>query len=106
MEIKLSGALGRRTKFQDKAVAQLVVDVSTKADDGSLDPVEMQRLRQAAAPPVAYPPRLVDLNDDTLLAEMKLVDEPTGVTGDLLPHVQALVLALCQNVENINPRHG
>ncbi|OTA63355.1 hypothetical protein K449DRAFT_381852 [Hypoxylon sp. EC38] len=68
----LSGALGKRTRFQEKNVSQLVVLAKSHA----LPPVASNGQHAADVTPVALP-----LNDDTLLEnvefENNLTDKPT-----------------------------
>ncbi|GKT85782.1 LOW QUALITY PROTEIN: TPR repeat-containing protein [Colletotrichum tofieldiae] len=70
----LSGALGKRTKFQEKSTSQLVVLAkSDTATDGAED-------GDAEAKPEA-----VALNDDTLLEEIQFSKEASGKHGHILP---------------------
>ncbi|KAJ3215943.1 hypothetical protein HDU67_010174 [Dinochytrium kinnereticum] len=93
----MTGALGRRTKFQEFDVAQLVV----KAESASIDD---KKGDEASAP------KTLALNDDTLLESIQFttpkdIDDPT-VRGNLNPQDQCILLSFCLNVQNENPEDG
>ncbi|KAI9100474.1 hypothetical protein DFS34DRAFT_578699 [Phlyctochytrium arcticum] len=100
----MSGALGRRTKFQDFDISQLVVLAESAPDDAAEDaPVEQLTL-----------PQTLDLNDDTLLEKISFTkSESTGEgaltasnQGNLRVIDQCILLAFCMNVKNTNPEDG
>ncbi|KAI8333521.1 hypothetical protein BC941DRAFT_433689, partial [Chlamydoabsidia padenii] len=97
----LTGALGKRTKFQTFDVSQLVV----------LAESEQQQEEESMEVEVARPETL-DLNDDTLLDKIsftKTDDNDRDATkrhGNLQTIDQCLLLAFCLNVKNTNPDHG
>ena len=80
-EFALTGLLGKRTKYQQKDVSQLVVlahnieVVSTSSDSPSRDTskkeqeprAESSAIAASASLTVAAQPQMIDLNDDTLL---------------------------------------
>ncbi|OBZ91066.1 TPR repeat-containing protein C19B12.01 [Choanephora cucurbitarum] len=99
----LTGALGRRTKFQQFDVSQLVVLAeSKKKADGS--PIEVNE--------DAAKPETLDLNDDTLLDNIQFTENEKNTKendqrhGNLEVIDQCLLLAFCLNVKNTNPDHG
>lgn len=111
-DVRLSGALGKRTRFQERAVAQLMLDVTAAAladDDTALSAEEATALakgRAASLISTPHVPQHVHIQDDTLLPEMMLAgDAQAASSSGLPPHVQALVLALCLHVQNSNARH-
>ncbi|KAL1843243.1 hypothetical protein VTJ49DRAFT_2574 [Mycothermus thermophilus] len=65
----LSGALGKRTKFQEKSTSQLVV--LAKSGNGQQQPVSLEDTRQAK-------PQSLALNDDTLLENVEFTKEEDG----------------------------
>lgn len=70
----LSGALGKRTRFQEKSTSQLVVLAKSRPllqEDGDEDGTEKQDLPEALA-----------LNDDTLLEEIEYAKEGEGLNGE------------------------
>ncbi|WYZ44805.1 hypothetical protein EsH8_VIII_000121 [Colletotrichum jinshuiense] len=84
----LSGALGKRTKFQEKSTSQLVVlaksDVPTNdAEDGDAE----------------AKPEALALNDDTLLEEIEFSKETSGKHGELAAQPVGLPEALA----NLSP---
>jgi tetratricopeptide (TPR) repeat protein len=96
LQHEVTGALGRRTQFQSFDIAQLTVFASSQNE---LFP------EMTAAPQDSDLPQALNLNDDTLLEDIKLThgDRPQEA---LLPIDQCILLALCLNVKNSNPAHG
>ncbi|SAL97342.1 hypothetical protein [Absidia glauca] len=98
----LTGALGKRTKFQTFDVSQLVVlaESSGGGDVSNVMDVDVAR------------PETLDLNDDTILDKIsftKTEDNDRDATkrhGNLQTIDQCLLLAFCLNVKNTNPDHG
>ncbi|KAJ6164423.1 hypothetical protein N7470_003095 [Penicillium chermesinum] len=107
-EFALTGKLGKRTKFQDRDISQLVV-VAKSADEEA---------------PAAVPsgPKNLDLNDDTLLEAISFADKKsTTVQDELPPSLQsvdpneqpklspvdsAILLALASAITNTAPENG
>lgn len=77
----LSGALGKRTRFQEKSTSQLVVLAKSRHDGDAAVGDEHEQVPEALL-----------LNDDTLLEEIKYGGE--GLHGEVDAGVQALPLAL------------
>ncbi|KAI9323488.1 hypothetical protein BX666DRAFT_1847170 [Dichotomocladium elegans] len=103
-EWSLTGAMGRRTKFQDFDVSQLVMLAeSSKKDDDK---------KAAGGDDDVARPEMVDLNDDTLLDQVayaKTEENDANADkrhGNLRVIDQCLLLAFCLNVKNTNPEHG
>lgn len=94
----LTGALGRRTKFQQYDVSQLVVLAESK--------------KKVAQDEDAARPETLDLNDDTILEKIAFTENEQNETendkrhGNLNVIDQCLLLAFCLNVKNTNPDHG
>lgn len=97
----LTGALGKRTKFQTFDVTQLVVLAESSGGDAS----------NAMDVDVARPETL-DLNDDTILDKISFTKsdendrDASKRHGNLQTIDQCLLLAFCLNVKNTNPDHG
>ncbi|CAK5268629.1 unnamed protein product [Mycena citricolor] len=113
MEYELTGALGKRTKFQVNELSQLILlaeshlrfeeqEDDRKADSDKIDTVV---------------PDTLLLNDDTLLektmftasspsAHSRLSHLDPGSQPALHPLDQAILLAMCLNVRNTSPVHG
>ncbi|KDN67289.1 putative TPR repeat-containing protein [Colletotrichum sublineola] len=90
----LSGALGKRTKFQEKSTSQLVVlaksDTPTESAEEDGD---------AEAKPEA-----VALNDDTLLEEIQFSKEASGKHGELAATSAGLPAALADLSPDAQPQ--
>ncbi|KAK6221268.1 tpr repeat-containing protein [Colletotrichum tabaci] len=83
----LSGALGKRTKFQEKSTSQLVV--LAKSDSPADAPVASAEDSYTKTKPEA-----VALNDDTLLEEIHFSKEASGKHGELAASSSGLPPAL------------
>ncbi|KAJ1767649.1 hypothetical protein IW140_005903 [Coemansia sp. RSA 1813] len=94
LEWEITGAKGKRTKFQTFDITQLVL-VAKSAQQ----PMDVQ----GGAIPENFA-----LNDDTLLEQIKLTDPSAEITGQgkLQTIDQCILLAFCLNVRNENPGHG
>ncbi|KAJ6021424.1 hypothetical protein N7540_006928 [Penicillium herquei] len=107
-EFALTGQLGKRTKFQDRDISQLVV-LAKSADDTS------KSADQSG-------PKKLDLNDDTLLEAISFADKKsTTVSEELSPALQsidandqpilnpvdsAILLAMASAITNTAPENG
>lgn len=107
-EFALTGKLGKRTKFQDRDISQLVV-VAKSADDVS-------------NPSRPSGPKNLDLNDDTLLEAISFADKKSTTVSDELseglrsvdpndqpilhPVDSAILLVLASAITNTAPDHG
>ncbi|KAI0371456.1 tetratricopeptide repeat domain 27 [Pilatotrama ljubarskyi] len=130
LEYELTGALGKRTKFQQNDVTQLVLLAESRArGDGSDAHLETGEAAEekgdstsgvigSSAPNSAIPETL-PLNDDTLLEQTAFTSSSNaGSPGSRLSHIdpasqpalhpldQCILLALCLNVKNVSPAHG
>ncbi|KAI1371418.1 hypothetical protein F4677DRAFT_457144 [Hypoxylon crocopeplum] len=75
----LSGALGKRTRFQEKNISQLIVLAKSLA----LSPMSSSQQKVSEAVPVALP-----LNDDTLLEKIKFDDKQDEKISSLPPELR------------------
>ncbi|KAI8974403.1 hypothetical protein BDB01DRAFT_806458 [Pilobolus umbonatus] len=93
----LTGSLGRRTKFQQFDVSQLVVLAESKKKENTENGAR---------------PETLDLNDDTMLDQIAFTENEKNTSeadkrhGNLNVIDQCLLLAFCLNVKNTNPDHG
>lgn len=101
----ITGALGKRTKFQQKEITQLalVAESATPYTKMDIDKSNDENMDK---------PNALALNDDTLLETIEYTDGPIKKTedidntGSLAPLDQCILLAYCLNVRNSNPEDG
>ncbi|PVV02678.1 hypothetical protein BB560_002860 [Smittium megazygosporum] len=110
---EITGAKGKRTKFQENAVSQLLL-IAKSSEDSTNSTLEFN-LQTPTKAPVS-----LELNDDTLLEQVEFSKEdvsnvPVKVTTldvdpfnqpPLLKIDQCILLSLCQEIKNENPTHG
>ncbi|ORY29973.1 putative karyogamy-related protein [Naematelia encephala] len=117
LEFELTGALGKRTKFQIEAHSQLILLAESRKREGE----EISESGAAEQSNVAVPESLA-LNDDTLLEETeftKLTTSPASTSSTsrlshldptsqppLHPLDQSLLLSLCLSQHNNSPSSG
>ena len=129
LEYELTGALGKRTKFQQTELSQLVLlaESRTRAEDDSeqLSETAQKIDRSDGRSPSQQPtedqvmPETLALNDDTLLEQTEFTASTVGSKGvsrlghldpsaqpALHPLDQCILLSLCLNVKNTSPAHG
>ncbi|THH14130.1 hypothetical protein EW146_g6171 [Bondarzewia mesenterica] len=108
LQYELTGALGKRTKFQRTDLTQLVLLAESRKRENS----------ETALVPSSKLPDTLALNDDTLLEQTEFTSSNPAAPGSRLSHInpstqpalhpldQCILLSLCLNVRNTSPSHG
>ncbi|RAO66711.1 uncharacterized protein BHQ10_002723 [Talaromyces amestolkiae] len=122
-EYALTGKLGKRTKFQDRDITQLVVLAVSSEMDPASDTAASKQVSETSAP------KALDLNDDTLLETIAFAKEgaqpeksttvqdesslpPALASIDpsnqpkLNPLDSAILLGMASAITNNSPEHG
>ncbi|KAI0941211.1 hypothetical protein AcV7_002841 [Taiwanofungus camphoratus] len=125
LEYELTGALGKRTKFQQTDVTQLVLlaESRPREDDSDNNKKDDQANPSTAGVSLTLSdslivPETLNLNDDTLLEQTEFTSSSAANPGSSLAHLnpasqpplhpldQCILLSLCLNVRNMSPSHG
>ncbi|KXN70466.1 TPR-like protein [Conidiobolus coronatus NRRL 28638] len=100
LQYLLTGALGKRTKYQQRDISQLVLWAKSR---NSNEQTEKPKL-----------PETLALNDDTIMESIKFAENPEDEEfqkeisnpSSLAKVDQCILLAYCLNIKNTNPDHG
>ncbi|PPQ94813.1 hypothetical protein CVT25_007450 [Psilocybe cyanescens] len=131
LEYELTGALGRRTKFQVTELSQLVLLAESRleassfggggevaASSSSSSSANEQGQSHQPTTNNANIPETMALNDDTLLEQTQFTSSNPAGPNSNLSHIdpsaqpplhpldQCILLSLCLNVRNTSPSHG
>ena len=108
LEVEVTGAEGKRTKYQQKATAQYLVRAKPSSsqqqqhanDDTNSNQDENNNIEKQMI-------KHVDVDEDAILLEkIKFEDQDDNVHYNLSIHDQSILLALCLDVKNDNPMDG
>ena len=98
LDVQVTGAEGRRTKYQQKATAQMLVRAK---------PTIENKKNESADSKEQIKKQFVDHQDETILLEkIKYVEEKDNAHFELSILQQTILLALCLDVKNKNPMDG
>jgi tetratricopeptide (TPR) repeat protein len=109
LNVEVTGASGKRTKFQQKATAQMLVKATGSSNDTDATPVAaMQETEVHIDSNKSHvKDQLIDHPEDGILLErIKFDDEKENEIKSISVLDQAIILALCLDVKNSNPSDG
>ena len=99
LKVEVTGATGKRTKFQQEATAQLLVRAQSTAPDGQSGTKSTEKDKIKG--------QLVEHSEEEILLEkVKFDDEKENEVLSLNTLDQSILLALCLDVKNSNPTDG
>ncbi|XP_068597477.1 tetratricopeptide repeat protein 27 [Brachionichthys hirsutus] len=98
LDVNVTGALGKRTSFQEKFLAQMILEVK-RTRDGT-DPES-----SPTPTPLSCLPKDLSLDDDTMLDAIKLAEPNEYDLPDLSAEEQAVILGVCVDFQKNNPVH-
>ncbi|KAM9364624.1 tetratricopeptide repeat protein 27 isoform 2-T2 [Pholidichthys leucotaenia] len=101
LNINMTGALGKRTRFQQKYLAQLILEVKRRGDGSDQMDIEAS----PTPTPQASLPRDYNLSDDTMLDTINLAEPDQYKLPELAAEEQALILGICTDFQKNNPVH-
>lgn len=101
LDVQVTGAEGRRTKYQKKATAQMLVRAKPTVDSTKINASNNNEKTHKVGK------QFIDHQDETILLDkVKYVEEDDNTHFELSILQQTVLLALCLDVKNKNPMDG
>lgn len=110
LQLRVSAAMGKRTKFQTRDIAQMVLHATPTRPSTQADAEATQQEAEGASP--ALPAAAVHSTDSVRLETIAFTEEsedPTCAVAKsepLTPLEQSAILAQCLDICNNNPKDG
>lgn len=101
LTVHMTGAMGKRTRWQHKFLAQLILEVKRSEERADWTNSETS----PAPTPLKLLPKDLNLNDDTRLDQINLEDPEDHTLPDLRAEELAVVLGICTDFQKNNPIH-
>ena len=102
LQVEVTGAVGKRTKFQQESTAQMIVRATSLNQAEALEKKERGEDRQD---PIKS--KMIEHEEDGILLErIKFDDEKENEVTRLSVLDQSILLSLCLDVKNNNPADG
>ena len=103
LSIHVTGSEGRRTKYQKKATAQMLV----KASSATATTLRVGTINDGDLPTSAIKEQMVEHSEDGILLDrIRFEDDKENEVANLSLLDQAILLAMCLDVKNSNPSDG
>jgi tetratricopeptide (TPR) repeat protein len=103
LTVEVTGAEGKRTKFQQQAFAQMVVRAQSAAIDGAEIKEEVRNEKQSD---IIKGQMIEHSEEEILLERVKFTEKEENEVKHLTVLDQTILLALCLDVKNSNPDDG
>lgn len=101
LSVEVTGAMGKRTKFQSKTTAQMLVRAVSAPTD------QNNHTHEKKASEKEIKSQMIEHSEDSILLERVKFDQEAENQVDPLTILdQAIILALCLDVKNSNPLDG
>ncbi|XP_031434471.1 tetratricopeptide repeat protein 27 [Clupea harengus] len=104
IDINMTGALGKRTYFQENFLAQLILGVKRK-EEATVPEAESEASPSPSPTPLSLLPKDQLLSDDTVLNKINLAEPAEHELPDLSAEEQAVILGICIDFQKNNPIH-
>ncbi|KAI0207157.1 Tetratricopeptide repeat protein 27 [Lamellibrachia satsuma] len=106
LQINLTGALGKRTCFQENDISQLVLEVRRSPDDPDQSPDNADIIQDQPASQKRCLPKDLNLDDDTVMEHITLKEGEEVAMVTLSGVEQAVVLAHCYQIRKSHEEDG